>query len=221
MTATICIVSINVGRPQIIVRRDRRLSSAIGRRPVDGPINLTADGLAGDRVSDQSVHGGPDKAVCCYPAEHYDYWRNELGLDMPLPSFGENLTISGLPECEACIGDSFRAGDAVLQISQPRQPCAKLAMFIGRPDMPRLVTAKGYSGYYVRVLRPGRIAPGDELRLSDRPHPDFTVARTNRLRLEPTSDPDGAAALSSIAELSQSWRDHFAERLDKIGGNGG
>jgi len=220
MNATIKIESINVGRPQIIVRRGRRLSSAIGRRPVDGPIDLTADGLAGDRVSDQSVHGGPDQAVCCYPAEHYDYWRSELGLEMPVPSFGENLTISGLPECEACIGDSFRAGDAVLQISQPRQPCPKLAMFIGRPDLPRLVNAQGYSGYYCRVLRPGRIAPGDILSLLERPNPEFAIARASRLRLEPTSDPDGAAALVSLAELSQSWRDHFAERLAKIGGNG-
>src|ERR1051325_11063003 len=104
------VVSLNIGRPQLRLKEGRPYSTAINRRPVDGPVELTATGFVDDRVSDSKNHGGPDKAVCCYPVEHYAYWRERLAAEMPLPSFGENFTTEGLLEEDVCIGDTFDVG---------------------------------------------------------------------------------------------------------------
>lgn len=208
------LVSVNVGRPAILIRQGRRFSSAIVRRPVPGPIELTADGLDGDRVSDLAVHGGPDKAVCCYPVEHYDSWRRRLRADLPLPAFGENLTTSGLLETAACLGDLYRIGTAVLQISQPRQPCSKLALLHGRAELPKWINQTAYTGFYCRVRTPGRLQAGDESNLLERPHPDLTIESLHRARLDPSTDRALLQRLASHPALSNAWRQHMQQRLD-------
>ena len=145
------------------------MSSApsIFKSPVAGPTACRRLNLDGDLQSDLAVHGGPDKAVYAYHAEHYAFWREELpGVQLPWGSFGENLTIDGLPdESELYIGDRLRVGSAVLAITQPRLPCAKLALRFRRPDMVKRFLASGRTGFYLAVVSEGIVEAGDEVEI--------------------------------------------------------
>ena len=211
------VVSLNIGRPSLLVRNERRYSTAINRRPVAGPVLLELTGFEGDRVADAESHGGPDKAVCCYPHEHYAHWNRELGLDLAVPSFGENLTTEGLLESEMCIGDVFRIGDAVVQISQPRQPCWKLANHRENPELPKLINEMGYTGFYLRVLKPGQLTGGDTITISERPHPGLTVLLTTRTFLAHRPDRGLLKCMVRVPELSASWQKRMADKLDAAG----
>ena len=139
-------------------------SSAIRKRPVTESINLASVGFAGDEQADRRYHGGPDKAVHHYPFEHYAMWCRErpvLALQLRVGAFGENLSTRGMSEENVCVGDIFRAGSALLQVSQARQPCWKLNVRFGLNDMARLVQASGRTGWYYRVLEEGRVGRGD------------------------------------------------------------
>ncbi|MCZ6699736.1 MAG: MOSC domain-containing protein [Planctomycetota bacterium] len=208
--------SLNIGRPQLLVRGHRRLSSAINRRPVNRPVELDETGFDGDRVSDLKVHGSPDQAACCYPHEHYAHWSDALGVEMQVPGFGENLTTEGLLEAAVCVGDTLRVGRATVQISQPRQPCGKLALKHDRPDLPQLVNSVAYTGFYLRVIEPGPVTPNDEITLLERPHHDLTVERLTRTMLDSSADRSLLNRLASLPELSRSWRDRFAKKRNAL-----
>ncbi|HKG26164.1 MAG TPA: MOSC domain-containing protein [Thermomicrobiales bacterium] len=153
------LLSVNVAEPSDIgTRHGRPILSAIGKRPVaSSTLRLDALNLAGDRQADLRVHGGPDKAVYAYPSEHLPRWNKELGGDLPFGpgTFGENLTTTGWLEDEVRLGDVWSWGEAVLQVTQPRAPCYKLAMATGRPELVKRFVESGRTGWYLRVLRPG------------------------------------------------------------------
>ncbi|MDH3719494.1 MAG: MOSC domain-containing protein [Planctomycetota bacterium] len=211
------LISVNVGQPQLVLRDGRRYSTAINKQPVDGPLSLETTGLAGDRQADAANHGGSDKAVCCYPHEHYEYFAGKLAVDdLTIPSFGENFTTSGLLENDVCIGDTFEVGEAVVQISQPREPCWKLAQKHNNRELIRWVLQSQFTGFYVRVLQPGRVSAGDELRLVQRLHPDVTVASATIALHAKQPDREQVAHFSTLPELSSGWRQRFAERLESL-----
>lgn len=167
----------------------------------------------GDRVSDQRAHGGADKALCCYPHEHYAYWSKRLGAELSVPSFGENLTTAGLLEEQVCIGDQFGIGSAVVQVSQPRQPCWKLASRHAQPRMIGWVNEQAFTGFYFRVLTAGSIAADHEIVLLERPCPELKVALATRLRLAATPDRQLLARLAALPVLSEAWRKQFSRML--------
>ncbi len=186
---------------------DRPWTSAIVKSRVDGPREVGRTGMAGDRQADLKHHGGPDKAVLAYAHRHYSAWRSELpDVDFPAAAFGENLTIDGLTEDEVAIGDVWTAGTVTVQLSQPRQPCWKLARRLGVPDMVERVQTSLRSGWYFRVLEEGVIRPGDVLSLVDRPHPSWTVAEASRVMYGVRDDPGAIVELGGLAELSTSWQ---------------
>ncbi|MFT4014223.1 MAG: MOSC domain-containing protein [Paracoccus sp. (in: a-proteobacteria)] len=191
--------------------------SGIAKVPVSGTLALGAEGLAGDHQADRRVHGGPEKAVHHYPRDHYAAWAAELGA-LPLlaepGAFGENISTTGMTEDRVAVGDIFRLGTALVQISQGRQPCWKLSRRFGVPGMARRVQETGRTGWYYRVLQPGRVAPGDSLALLDRPAPEWTLARLWRAlyvdRLN-HAELQGIAALDLLAE---GWRHYAIRRLE-------
>lgn len=190
--------------------------SAIDKRRLDGPVEIRAMGLAGDEQADRRNHGGLDKAVHHYPAEHYDAWAGE-GIDMSvfLPqraAFGENLRTRGLVEADVCIDDVFRVGTALLQVSQARQPCWKLNERFGVPDMARRVQDTGRAGWYLRVLEPGTVGAGDGILLLGRPHPSWSLQRLMDLLY---GAPPGPAMLREAIALPlvPSWRSLLERRL--------
>ncbi len=214
--------SIQVGRPQQHGdprSRDpmqRLWTSAFYKTPVEGSAYVRRLNIDGDGQADLEVHGGPDKAICAYSADHDEFWRGELQVDaMPPGAFGENFTISGLAEGDVCIGDVWRVGDAVLvQTSQPRQPCWKLARRWQTGTLAARVIETGTTGWYFRVLTEGAVAPGAELLLVERPHKAWTIAAANRVMYDRT-DLAGAAELAAVQELSESWRAELLNRVRK------
>jgi MOSC domain-containing protein YiiM len=212
------LVSVNVARPRLVARQGRTYSTAIDKQAAAGAVELTETGLAGDKQADQSAHGGPDKAVCCYAREHYAFMAEQLG--RPLPdsgAFGENFTTEGWLEDACCIGDVHRqiGGPVVVQITQPRQPCFKLAGKLDWPDVIRLIHHTGFSGFYLRVLTPGPVRPGDRFELDERPNPGLTVRAAMAARFDPAADRTLLERLAAAPGLSDGWREQFQERLTR------
>lgn len=205
------------GSPDAIEPDDKLWTTAFYKLPVTGPVELHPLGVFGDSQADQANHGGPDKAVCAYSADHYPAWQTELQLpDFPWGAFGENFTLRGLTEPDVCVGDIFElAQGPVVQISQPRQPCWKLARRWRMKNLALQVQENGKTGWYFRVLRPGTIAAGDSLRLVERPHADWTVARANQIMHHDQRNLDAAQALAEVPALSLSWKNSLLDRVRK------
>jgi MOSC domain-containing protein YiiM len=193
--------------------------SGIDKHPTVGPQRVEAGGFVGDEQADRRVHGGEDKAVLCYAWEHYQAWRTELPgcplLDSP-GAFGENLSIERLDEHHTCIGDRYRIGSALFAVTQGRQPCFKLNLRFGVPDMAARVQATLRAGWYLRVLEPGMITAGDRIELVDRPNPSHTVGDLLAVIRDREVDPDRLASILELP-LTPSWRRLFERRLHSGG----
>lgn len=206
------VVSVNVGRPRLFSHHGQQYSTAIQKLPVDGPCELTPLGFVGDKQADTEHHGGPHQAVCAYPHENYRPVGQFLQTNLTIPSFGENLTTHGLIETEVCIGDSYRIGGAVLQITKPREPCSKLARKHDSPALGPWIHQTAFTGFYLRVLETGPVAAGDPINLLDRPHPAVTVAQTMHAMFEKLADPHLIAVLAEHPLICPRWRDRFARK---------
>ncbi len=170
------LLSICAGQPVDVSFNGKTVSTSIFKKPVSGKVEVKPLGLAGDAQADLSVHGGIDKAVYAYSLDHYDYWKNELDLDVIEPAgFGENLTIKGLDETQQCIGDTLKIGDVLFVISQPRTPCFKLWIKFENPKMVKLFNQAGFPGYYLKVLTPGTIEAGMDVEWQRASHERVSV----------------------------------------------
>ena len=207
------VVSINVGKPARVPTANGDVLTSIFKAPLSGSVRVGRLNIEGDQQSDLRVHGGIHKAVYVYPSEHYDYWPGELpDQTMPWGMFGENLTTAGLIESEVCIGDRFRVGSALLQVTQPRMPCFKLALRFGRPDMVKRFWKSGRSGFYVSVIEEGVIEPGSTIKRIPTAEPVITVAELVRLYRDP--DPSRERILTALeTSLAGSWKTELRERL--------
>jgi MOSC domain-containing protein YiiM len=176
------VLSVNVGTPhEIGTSRGRPVFSGILKRPVKGPIIVRTMNLEGDRQADPAVHGGEEKAVYAYPSEHYTYWKERFPkLELPWGSFGENLTTEGILEDAVRAGDRLSVGSAELAVTQPRFPCFKLGMRFETQRMVRSFLASERSGFYLKVLREGRVEAGDEVVLAPGGAGAETIADTVR-----------------------------------------
>ncbi|MEU4713724.1 MOSC domain-containing protein [Micromonospora purpureochromogenes] len=160
--------------------------SGIDKRPVDGPVLLRADGVAGDFIGERAHHGGPDQAVYAYAGEDAEWWSAELGRSVPPGGFGENLTTSAVDVTGAVIGELWAIGSAVLQVTKPRTPCTTFAGFWGVPDLIKRFTVRAAPGAYLRVLREGEVGAGDPVEVVDRPAHGVTIGEVFRaMNLEP------------------------------------
>ena len=175
---TATLYSVQVGMPRsygsedAFDPHDKPWMTGFFKTPVEGPVFVGSTNLVGDGQADLKNHGGVDKAVLAYSADHYPKWRDELRLpDMPCGAFGENLTIAGLSEQSVCIGDLFRLGEVLFEVSQPRQPCWKLARRWRMHELTGLVVNNGRSGWYLRVLSEGSVEAGMPVTLIERPNP--------------------------------------------------
>lgn len=207
------VVSVNAGKPQSVTYQGKELSTGIFKQPVNGPVYLDWTQLEGDGQADLRYHGGPDKALCVYSADHYPHWENVLKQPLTPAAFGENITVRGLTEEAVCIGDIFQLGEAVVQVSQPRRPCFKLNVRYGRTDLVDLVQQTGFSGFYFRVLQPGLIGTDMPFRLLERQHAEVSVAFVNRIRYHDKGNRAAIERILAVKELSDSWRAAFESRL--------
>jgi MOSC domain-containing protein YiiM len=216
------LVSIQVGLPrtlyseQAIGPSEHAWISGIIKEPVRGPVWLGQTNLAGDGQGSPKTHGGPEKAVCVYPQEHYAYWQRALNLpSLASGDFGENFTTAGHIEGQVCIGDLFRIGGAIVQVSQPRQPCWRLARRWQVKDLASQVERTGKTGWYLRVVEQGYVEAGAVAELVERPFARWTVALVNDLEQGRKVDLDAMRELASCLALSESWRNGFAKKAAK------
>lgn len=187
---------------------DKPWSTGFFKRAVSGPVWLGYEGLQGDQQADRRNHGGVDKAVCVYSAEHYPCWRETPGLQaMEFGAFGENFTVEGLTESTVCVGDVYQVGEARVEVSQPRQPCWKLSRRWRVRDLAAQVERTGRTGFYLRVLAHGWVESGVPIQRLARPFPELSIAYAHRVRHQQPHDVDAARRLGSCPALSGSWKD--------------
>lgn len=213
---TMRLLSVNVGQPRQVVWKGRTVTTGIFKESVAGRVPLRQHNLDGDAQADLSVHGGPDKAVYLYPAEHYAAWRQELpGMALPWGMFGENLTTEGVSEGIVQIGDRLGIGTAVVRVTEPRMPCYKLGLRFGRDDILKRFLASGRTGWYVAVEHEGEVEAGETFTLLNRDKHGLTVADITRVYVHEKDDVDTMQRLVQLPYLSAPWRDYFQEQLHK------
>jgi MOSC domain-containing protein YiiM len=211
------LVSLNVGLPRLLTWQGDTFETGIFKDPIDGRIPLRTTNLEGDRQADLTVHGGPYKAVYGYPSEHYPAWNAEL----PHPvgtwgAFGENFTTTGMSESTVFIGDRYRLGSAVLQVTTPRLPCFKLAAKFKSDRIIEHFLRTGRCGFYFAVVEEGAVAAGDEFKLLSREEITLSIADVNRLFTSKTPDRETLQKSLDLELLPLSWRLRFRARLDEI-----
>ncbi len=196
--------------------RGKEVATAIFKEPVSGPVFLSRLNFAGDEQADKVNHGGLDKAVCVYSLDRYPYFEKVLGRRLDCGAFGENVTVSGVDEEGVCIGDVFQLGEAVVQVSQPRKPCFKVALKWDLPDLPLQMEQTGYTGFYLRVLAEGWVAPDSELKLQQRQPKAVTIAFLNHIRYHDKTNGEAIRRILEVEELAESWRTVFEKRLGQL-----
>lgn len=218
------LVSLNVGLPREVTWHGIQVTTGIFKQPVEGRIALRRLNLDGDRQADLTVHGGEEKAVYCYPLQHYDFWKTQLpGRDLPIAVFGENFTIAfpdgDSPEDTIHIGDRFAVGSAEVVVTQPRLPCYKLGVRFQMDDMVKRFLASGRSGFYLAVLREGEVGAGDDIKLIRRDPSGVPISEITRLYIVKRFSEDDARSVQralQVDALPQSWKHYFRERLEAM-----
>ena len=209
------VLSVNLSKPKDVVHDGAVVSTGIFKEPVKGRLWVRKLGLEGDGQADLTAHGGPDQAVYAYSVEHYAYWEEQLGRDpLPFGQFGENLSITGIDEASARVGDMLKIGTAVLQITQPRLPCFKLAIRMGAgKTFPKRFQRSGRVGFYLRVLKEGKLAAGDAIEKID-VQDSVTIAEF--LKLYSAKRPSRRAISRVLAApgLSDAWRRYLEGLLE-------
>ena len=190
-------------------------TSAIAKRPREGAVQVLSEGLSPDEQADRRVHGGPEMALHLYPQGHHDWWRGQIGesplLDEP-GGFGSNLAVTGLTEEMVHIGDRFRLGSALIEVSQPRQPCWKIEHRFGHKGMVASIIKTGRCGWYFRVIETGEVTAGDALERIAIGAEDWSVARVFKALVAGKATPAELAELAVLAQLSPKLRERAAAK---------
>ncbi|WP_100406186.1 MOSC domain-containing protein [Bacillus solitudinis] len=213
MKLVFSVKSIHIGKPRQLQMKGKAIQSSIFKESVTSNVMVTSLGIEGDTQSDLVNHGGVDKAICAYPFEHYPYWERKIKKELEGSAFGENLTLEGLLEDKIHIGDVFTFGKAIIQVSQPRQPCFKLGLKHSEPKLTLWVQETGFTGFYFRVLKEGEVGQKDRLELIER-NPSYpTVHETNLVKYDKNPKVESLKRMSDIPTLSESWKAEFRQRL--------
>ncbi|WP_432163567.1 MOSC domain-containing protein [Streptomyces tendae] len=209
------LLSVNVGMPKDVPWQGRTVYTGVWKFPVDGPVMVRRLNIDGDGQGDTAGHGGEQRAVLVYQIDSYRHWQRHFGRDdLQYGQFGENLTVDGLPDDEVCIGDRYRIGEAEFEVTQPRVTCYRVGMRLGEPELPSLLVGHHRPGFYMRVLREGRIRAGDQIVRTTTGPGALSVADTDALLYLPGRDPGKLRRALGIAALSPGWRESFRELLE-------
>lgn len=207
------LLSLNIGLPKEVIYGGKVIHTGINKKQVKEPVYLSFVKFNGDGQADLVHHGGVDKAVCVYTGDHYPYWEKELNQDLVYGAFGENITVSGMREEDVCIGDTFELGEAIVQVTQPRQPCFKLAKKYNIPKLPLYFQETGYTGFYFRVLKEGWVSSVDILKKLQSDPKGVSVAFANRIMHKEKQNIEGVKRILEVNALSCSWRKSFEKRI--------
>ena len=212
------LLSVNVSLPKEVQHNGKTVTTGIFKEQVQGRVMLCTSNLGGDGQADLIGHGGIYKAVYVYSIENYDYWKRELGRDdFTMGQFGENLTVDGMLEDEVNVGDIFRVGAAVVEVTQPRVPCFKLGIKMDSSRFPKVFLASCRVGFYLRVLEEGEVGAGDVIERIKMDPQQMTVREVCHLLYFDQKNFERAKKAVGIQALSPGWRGSFEERLTKAG----
>lgn len=212
------LLSVNVSPPAEVMHKGKTVTTGIFKEPVNGRLTLGTLNLDGDGQADLTGHGGIYKAAYAYSVENYDYWERELGrTDFTFGQFGENFTVEGMLEDGIHVGDVFRVGGALVEVTQPRVPCYKLGIKMGLPRFVKMFLASCRVGFYLRVLEEGEVGAGDDFERFRTDPERMTVREICRLLYFDPGNLEGARKALRIRALSPGWRQSFEERLAETG----
>lgn len=212
------LLSVNVSLPKEVPYMGKTTTTGIFKEPAGGRVMLRTLGLDGDGQADLKNHGGTYKAAYAYSIENYDYWKRELGrTDFTFGQFGENFTVEGMLDDAVHIGDVFRVGTALVEVTQPRVPCFKLGIKMEMPQFPKMFLTSGRIGFYLRVLEEGEVGAGDIFENVTGEPEHMTVREVCHLLYFDRQNLEGAKKALRIKALSPGWRRSFEEQLSKAG----
>jgi MOSC domain-containing protein YiiM len=197
------VISVNVGMPRELDHNGRAATSAIWKTPVEGPVRARGVNLDGDGQADRDAHGGYDRAIYAYASEDTAWWESELDRSIDGGGFGENLTTQGIDHTSAVIGERWRAGGTILEVSEPRVPCWKLARRMDEKRFIQRFNSAGRPGTYLRIIEEGDIAAGDPIEVVSVPDHGFTIGDVWRIY---QSDRQDAGLLLNVDALSDAWK---------------
>src|SRR3972149_3660053 len=212
------LISVNVSLPKEVLYQGKPVSTGIFKEPVGRRVMLRRLNLEGDGQADRNVHGGIHKAVCAYPFEHHEYWSRELGrTDFTYGQFGENFTVSGMPEDAVRIGDVFRIGFALVEVTQPRSPCFKLGIRMGLESFPKTFMSSGRTGFSMKVLEEGEVGAGDRFERVAGEEEALSGQGLWRLAHQDRQNLEGARKALRLSSLAPEWRGRPAQRVKEAG----
>jgi ferredoxin-NADP reductase/MOSC domain-containing protein YiiM len=212
------LLSVNVGMPKNVIWQGKTVYTGVWKQPVQGAVMVRRLNIDGDGQGDRGGHGGEQRAVLVYQLESYRYWQRHFGRDdFTYGEFGENLTVDGLSDDEVCIGDRYVIGDAEFEVSQPRVTCYRVGLRVGEPQLPALLVAHHRPGFYMRVIREGRVEAGDTITKTRTGPGALSVADTDALLYLPGRDPEQLRLALSIPALSPGWQGSFRDLLSADG----
>lgn len=206
------ILYLNIGMPEEINWNGKKELSAIRKKRVAHAF-LSKDSFMGDGVAATEFHGGPDRAVCFYPVEHYSKWSAEFGKNLEAPTFGENISASGMTEADIYIGDTYKLGEAVIQVTQGRVPCSKISKNNQIGQLLKRVVDTGYTGYFFRVLQEGMIYEDSEIILLERKQNKMSILRANEIYFHDRKNYAAIEELLHIDELAEEWKENLEKLL--------
>ncbi|MGQ0520452.1 MAG: MOSC domain-containing protein [Actinomycetota bacterium] len=208
------LVAVNVGRPRTVEWQGRKVRTAIWKEPVSGPVPVRGVNLEGDDQADRRVHGGTDKAVYAYGSEDYRWYSEQIGMALGPGTFGENLTVEGFDLRHAVVGERWRVGTCVLEVSGPRMPCFKLGVRMGTADFVDLFGVVGRYGAYLRIVEEGEVTAGDAVELLSVPRPALTVAELAESRQ--TDDVQLLERVAAGDPVPESWAEAARRALRRL-----
>ncbi|WP_195891734.1 MOSC domain-containing protein [Bacillus ndiopicus] len=192
----------------------RSMISGIEKQQVPN-VYLASSGFEGDDVADKKHHGGPDRAVCLYPLEHYAQWEQELGKTLPIAAFGENLTVTNMKEADVCIGDIYKIGDAVIQITQGRVPCSTIDKYTEATTLLKRLIETGYTGYLARVLEEGTIYADSKIELLEKDSAQISILYCNEVYFQ-NKDADAMQRIHAVDALAEEWKQKLEKRIQVL-----
>ncbi|WP_369823698.1 MOSC domain-containing protein [Sporosarcina sp. P19] len=208
--------TLSIGVPRILQSANGgEFSSAICKQTAKEAF-LSVDGFQGDGIADTKHHGGPDRAVCIYPSEHYDLWEMEFSCMLPTSTFGENLTVDGMLEKDICIGDMFAVGDAVIQVTQGRVPCSTISKRTGLPGLMKGMVNTGFTGYLCRVIKEGIVRSNSPITLLQQDPNHVSILYANEVYFQRSKDLEGLKRILEVDALAEEWKYMLTKQLDKL-----
>ncbi|WP_413364407.1 MOSC domain-containing protein [Lysinibacillus sp. 3P01SB] len=206
------IINLAVGKPKEYNWNDKKELSGIGKSTVQA-FEVERTGIVGDDVANHKFHGGPDRVVCLYPFEHYAYWEEEFQKKLILPAFGENLTATGMTEEQVCIGDIYKIGDTILQITQGRVPCVTISNYNEEKQFLKKVIETNLTGYFFRVLEEGTIMFDSEITLLEKHSKEISVSFATQILFHQKQDKVSIEKILTVDALSEEWKNRFLKLL--------